>query len=152
MLATAAAKGLSVVRDELAGWIDGMSAYNPAARSFWVEAYGGRPFRVERQKHPELRLTFRRLAVGLYGRYTPDKLALLMRGADDGLLARILWTWPEPIPFRLGARAPGAQWATSALDRLRELDLQPGRSTPSPITVPLTDEGACDGDRGVWPV
>jgi hypothetical protein len=138
LLATAAAKGLLVVRDELAGWIDGMSAYNPAARSFWVEAYGGRPFRVERQKHPEP-IDIPRLAVGLYGGTQPDKLALLMRGADDGLLARILWTWPEPIPFRLGARAPGAQWATSALDRLRELDLQPG-DPPSPITVPLTDE------------
>ena len=52
LLATAAPKGLLLVRDELAGWIDGMAAYNPAGRGFWVEAYGGRPYRVERQKHP----------------------------------------------------------------------------------------------------
>jgi hypothetical protein len=138
LLATAAPKGLLIVRDELAGWIDGMAAYNPAGRGFWVEAYGGRPYRVERQKHPEP-IVIPRLAVSVYGTTQPDRLALLMRGADDGLLARILWTWPEPIPFRLGRTAPGAQWAIGALDRLRELDMQPG-DPPSPIIVPLADD------------
>ena len=53
LLATAAPKGLLIVRDELAGWITGMNAYNDAGRAFWIEAFGGRPYRVERQKHPE---------------------------------------------------------------------------------------------------
>src|SRR5690349_23481223 len=53
LLAAAAPKGLFIVRDELAGWIDGMTSYNDAGRSFWVEANGGRPYRVERQKYPE---------------------------------------------------------------------------------------------------
>ncbi len=35
---------------ELAGWIAGMNSYNDAGRAFWVEAYGGRPYRVERVK------------------------------------------------------------------------------------------------------
>ena len=125
LLATAAPKGLLIVRDELAGWIAGMNAYNDAGRAFWVEAYGGRPYRVERQKHPEP-IIIPRLAVAVYGGTQPDRLAPLMREADDGLLARFLWAWPEPIPFRLGRAAPGAQWAIGALDRLRELDLQPG--------------------------
>jgi hypothetical protein len=138
LLAMAAPKGLLIVRDELAGWINGMAAYNPAGRAFWLEAYGGRPYRVERQKHPEP-IDIPRHAVAVYGTTQPDLLAALMSGADDGLLARILWTWPDPIPFRLGRRAPAAQWATAALDRLRELELQPGNPR-SPITVPLTDE------------
>ena len=138
LLATAAPKGLLIVRDELAGWIESMGSYNPAGRAFWVEAYGGRPYRVERQKHPEP-IVIARLAVAVYGGTQPDKLALLMREADDGLLGRVLWDWPEPIPFRLGQEAPGAQWAIRALDRLRELDLRPG-DPPSPIMVPLTDE------------
>jgi hypothetical protein len=53
LLATAAPKGLLIVRDELAGWIEGMRSYNRAGRAFWIEAYGGRSYRVERQKHPE---------------------------------------------------------------------------------------------------
>jgi hypothetical protein len=138
LLATAAPKGLLMVRDELAGWIDGMDTYNPAGRDFWVEAYGGRPYRVERVKLPEP-IEIPRLAVAVYGTTQPDKLALLMRGADDGLLARILWSWPESIPFRLGKQAPGAAWAIGALDRLRELGLQPD-DPPVPVIVPLSAE------------
>jgi putative DNA primase/helicase len=51
ILATAAPKGVVVVRDEIAGWLTGMDAYNPAGRAFWIEAYGGRHYRVERRKH-----------------------------------------------------------------------------------------------------
>jgi Protein of unknown function (DUF3987) len=138
LLATAAPKGLLIVRDESAGWIDGMSAYNPAGRSFWVEAYGGRPYRLERVKHPEP-IFIPRLAVAVYGTTQPDKLVLLMRAADDGLLARVLWTWPDLIPFRLGKQTPAAQWAICAFDRLRELGLQPG-DPPRPIMVPLSNE------------
>jgi hypothetical protein len=138
LLATAARKGLLIVRDELAGWIAGMNAYNDAGRAFWIEAFGGRPYRVERVKHPEP-IVVPRLAVAVYGGTQPDKLALLIREADDGLLARVVWAWPEPIPFRLGRRAPHVEWAIRALDRLRELDLQMG-DQPSPMMVPLTDE------------
>jgi hypothetical protein len=137
LLATAAPKGLLIIRDELAGWIDSMSAYNPAGREFWVEAYGGRPYRVERVKHPEP-IVIPRLAVAVSGGTQPDKIALMMRGADDGLLARILWTWPDSTPFRLADQAPRTEWSIGALDRLRELDLQAG-DPPSPIMVPLTE-------------
>jgi hypothetical protein len=142
ILAAAAPKGLLVWRDELAGWIDGMTAYNEAGRSFWVEAYGGRPYRVERQKHSDP-IDIPRLAVGVYGGTQPDKLALLMREADDGLLSRMLWSWPDPIPFRLGHETPAVEWAVRALDRLRELDLQPGielHDPPRPVMVPLANE------------
>jgi len=39
-----------------------------------------------------------------------------MRGPDDGLFARPLWTWPDPVPFQLSRQAPGAQFAINALD------------------------------------
>src|SRR5204863_389191 len=58
------------------------------------------------------------------------------READDGLLARMLWVWPEPIPFRLGRQTPRVTWAIAALDRLREIELQPGEPS-RPILVPL---------------
>jgi hypothetical protein len=138
-LAPAAPKGLLIVRDELAGWIEGMRSYNSAGRAFWIEAYGGRPYRVERKAYPHP-LNIPRLAVAVYGGTQPDKLARLMREEDDGFLARMLWVWPEPVSFRLGHQAPRAKWAIRALDRLRELDLHPG--DPSmPIMVPLTAEG-----------
>jgi uncharacterized protein DUF3987 len=138
LLATAAPKGLLIVRDELAGWIDGMAVYNSAGRAFWLEAYGGRPYRVERQKHPEP-IFVPRFAVSVYGTTQPDKLGLLMRGADDGLFSRILWAWPDTIPFRLGRESPATPWAISALDRLRELELQAG-DPPTPVIQSLSDE------------
>jgi hypothetical protein len=139
LLASAAPKGLLIVRDELAGWIAGMNAYHSGGRAFWIEAYGGRPYRVERKTYPHPFIV-PRLAVAVYGGTQPDKLARLMREGDDGLLARMLWVWPEPVPFRLGHQAPRAEWAIRALDRLRELDLHPG-NPPMPIMVPLTVEG-----------
>jgi hypothetical protein len=136
LLATAAPKGLLIVRDELAGWITGMNAYNDAGRAFWVESFGGRPYRVERQKHPEP-IVIPRLAVSVYGGVQPDRLCPLMREADDGLLARILWSWPDPIPFRLSRRAPGVDWAIETFDRLRWLNLQQG-DPAQPVMVPLS--------------
>jgi Protein of unknown function (DUF3987) len=139
LLATAAPKGMLIVRDELAGWLLGMNSYNDAGRAFWIEAYGGRPYRVERQKSP-VPIVVRRLAVAVSGGTQPERLAALMADADDGLLARLLWTWPDPIPFRLGREAPGVAWATAALDRLRLLDLAPGAGAeeePQPVMVPL---------------
>jgi Protein of unknown function (DUF3987) len=137
LLATAAPKGLLIIRDELSGWIAGMNAYNEAGRAFWLEAYGGRPYRVERQKHPAP-IVIPRLAVGVYGTTQPDRLASILRQADDGLLARIFWLWPDPVDFRLGRETPGAAWAIGALDRLRELDLR-ADSTPRPIMIPLCE-------------
>ncbi len=135
LLASAAPKRLLVVRDELAGWITGMNSYNDAGRAFWVEAFGGRPYRVERQKNPEP-IIVPRLAVSVFGGVQPDRLGPLMREAGDGLLARILGSWPDPIAFRLSHRAPNSAWAIEALDRLRRLDLQTGNPL-QPIMVPL---------------
>ncbi len=142
LLASAAPKGLLIVRDELAGWLLGMTAYNDAGRAFWIEAYGGRPYRVERQKHPQP-IEVPRLVVAVTGGTQPDKLGELMREADDGLLARFCWCWPEPVPFALGRRPPGVEWATAALDRLRLLDLVPGAepgAPPRPLLVPLAED------------
>ena len=138
LLACAAPKGLLIVRDELAGWIASMNSFNSGARAFWIEAYGGRPYRVERKTDPEP-IVVPRLAVAVYGGTQPDKLARLMREGDDGLLGRLLWVWPEPVPFRLGQQPPRVHWATRALDRLRELDLH-GGDPPRPIFVPLDVE------------
>jgi hypothetical protein len=137
ILHTAAPKGLLVTRDEIAGWFQGMDAYNPAARAFWIEAYGGRPYKIERRSHSHQPIEIARLAVALYGGTQPERLSALTTGPEDGLFSRILWAWPDPIPFRLGEAAPGVAWAIEALDKLRELDLALG-DPPSPIFMPLT--------------
>jgi hypothetical protein len=78
VLATAAPKGVMIVRDEIAGWLLGMNAYNPAGREFWIEAYGGRPYRVERRKHGMEPVDIDRLVVAASGGTQPDKLNKLL--------------------------------------------------------------------------
>jgi hypothetical protein len=139
VLATTAPKGVVMVRDEIAGWLMGMNAYNPAGRAFWLEAYGGRPYRVERRKHGKEPIEIERLVVAVYGGTQPERLSELANGPDDGLFSRILWMWPDPVSFRLGQETPSVAWAIEALDRLRELDLAPG-NPPRPIFMPLTHD------------
>jgi uncharacterized protein DUF3987 len=96
LLAKSAPKGLLVVRDELAGWIAGMNAYGGGGRSFWIEAYGGRPYRVERKTDPNP-VAVPHMAVAVYGGTQPEKLRKFLSDGDDGLLSRFLCVWPEPL-------------------------------------------------------
>jgi hypothetical protein len=137
LLARAAPKGVLMTRDELTGWLLGMTAYNDGARAFWIEAYGGRLYRVDRVKHPEP-IVVPRLAVSWHGGIQPERLAQVMREADDGLLARFMWFWPEPVPFRIADQPPGVDWAAICFDRLRTLDLAASDNGPRPLMVPLT--------------
>jgi hypothetical protein len=135
LLSRSAPKGLLIVRDELAGWILGMNSYNDAGRAFWIEAYGGRPYSVDRKSRPDP-ILIPRLVVAVIGNIQPSRLTELLREADDGLLSRILWGWPNPVPFRLPQAAPDATWVINALDRLRMLEPQ---QNGQPIFVPLAD-------------
>jgi hypothetical protein len=139
LLATAAPKGLMIVRDELAGWLTGMEAYHPAGRAFWLEAYGGRFYRVERRKHAKEPIEIEHLVVAVCGGIQPNRLSELTAGPDDGMFSRFLWFWPNPVPFRRGMATPNAEWATETLDKLRELDLAPG-DPPKPILMMLESD------------
>lgn len=140
ILSRAAPKGLLSCRDELSGWMQGLNAYNPQGRAFWVQSYGGRPYSQDRVKHGQEPIRIPQHAVALYGGVQPEKLGEMMRGADDGLLARMLWSWPDPVEFRIGLQVPNVEWAIAALDRLRELTMQPGSDAPEPILVLFEDE------------
>ena len=102
-----------MMRDELAGWLLGMNRFNAGARAFWLEAYGGRPYSLDRIKSAG-RIYVPRLAVAWHGGVQPSRLTKLLTDGDDGLLARFLWFWPESVPFRRRKTAPNLEFATSA--------------------------------------
>jgi hypothetical protein len=141
LLAGATPKGVLLTRDELAGWLLGMNAYNDGARAFWLEAYGGRRYRVDRQKHPEP-IVIPRFAVSWFGGVQPDKVAEIMQGGDDGLLARFVWFWPDAMTFHRPKRPPETEWAIAALDRLRMLELAQVDDGLVPMVVALDDMAA----------
>jgi putative DNA primase/helicase len=132
-------RGLLLWRDECSAWLGNIGKYGDGDRAFWLEAYGGRPYAVDRRKHAEpLRLAH--VAVSIVGGIQPDRLAtLLMSGDDDGLAARFLLTWPESVPPRRPRSRPDDQLVTRALGRLHKLafrmDAESG--APRPVTLPV---------------
>ncbi|MBR0682219.1 DUF3987 domain-containing protein [Roseomonas eburnea] len=142
-LAGGAPKGLLMVRDELAGHLLGMTAYNDGARAFWLESYGGRPYRVDRKKSP-VPIIVPHLACAWWGGTQPARLQEIMEAADDGLLARFMWFWPDPLPFNLPARAPDMPFAVAALTRLHTLQMLATQEGPAPIMVPLAADALTD--------
>ena len=142
-------KGLLAHRDELAGWLGSFDRYGGGSgdRAFWLEAYGGRSFIKDRVKSPEP-LCIKRLSVAVLGGLQPDVLAeAILAGADDGLSARLLYVWPEPIPPRrptLVAEDDGGRYALRRLHLLRLIPDDHGEYQP--IVLRLSVKAADDFD------
>lgn len=116
-------EGTLMFRDELAGWFSSFDRYNPGGRTYWLEAYGGRPYTVDRKGSPEpIRIPHN--SVSVIGGIQPAKLAesLMHNGADDGLAARILFTWPERPAFCRPNATADLDGFEAAMRRLDSLD------------------------------
>lgn len=135
-------RGLLLVRDELAGWIDGMDRYSRSSgsdRPFWLQAYGGRHWTRDLVKDGDRELIVPHLLWGVCGGIQPDRIASqLLVGDDDGLAARLIYSWPTPVLPRRPNRVPDPTLALDALRRIVELPWQP----PDPIILPFTDAAA----------
>lgn len=116
-------RGTLQMRDELAGWLEAMNRYSGGGdRQFWLEAFGGRGFNVERVSRDPL--TIDRLTIGVVGGIQPDRLkSLLFKVDDDGLLARFLPIWPNPAPLRRPQAWADEALIDLALEKLLALDL-----------------------------
>lgn len=116
-------RGLLLSRDELSGWLGSMDRYNGGGdRPFWLEAYGGRSFAVDRKNNPEP-LIVDYLSIAILGGTQPDKLdSLLVNGDDDGLLARFLTVYPAQVPLRRPTKTLDTAIALKAMERLRALE------------------------------
>ena len=118
-------KGLLFHRDELSGWLGNFDRYggNDGERAFWVESYGGRAYVVDRVKHKNP-INIPRLHVAILGGIQPDPLSKLLRTDDDGLAARFLWLWPNPIPPHRPNNNAGTNGEADAFKRISQLSMQ----------------------------
>jgi len=118
---------------------------NGSERALWLEAYNGRPYVVDRIKDPEP-IHVQRLTVALAGGIQPDRLASgLLAGDDDGLAARILYFWPEPVPPQRPEGAVDDTAALAAMRRLRDLRMAVSEAgDPCPQILMLTDGAASE--------
>jgi hypothetical protein len=135
-------RGTLQMRDELAGWLEGMQRYAGGGtdRPFWLEAFGGRGFTVERMGREPL--TIDRLSIGVLGGIQPDRLkTLLFKSDDDGLLARFLPIWPNPAPLKRPEAWGDEAMMEGALARLLTLDLATDeRDVSRPWFVHFTED------------
>jgi putative DNA primase/helicase len=137
--------GLICFRDEFAGLLGGFDKYGGSGsdRAFWIEAYGGRPYRYDRVSLDEpIDIPF--CAVSLIGALQPDRLnAMLLSGDDDGLAARPLYAWPDPVPPRRPSKAPDHATLQAVLQRLRDLAFDvDGAGNAQPRTILLKPDAA----------
>ena len=141
-------KGVLHVRDELAAWLLNLQRYSGGNdRPFWLEAYVGGPFTVDRLRNP-VPLFIPRLAVATFGTIQPDRLEQCLTGADDGLAGRFLWTWPEAIPFLRPTQSGDSQAGATRLQRLADLTMPFGEGgEPYPSYVPLDGPAADQLER-----
>lgn len=116
-------RGLLLSRDELSGWLGGMDRYNGGGdRPFWLEAFGGRSYSVDRKSIPEPILV-EHLSIAVLGGTQPDKLdRLLVQNDDDGLLARYLVIYPAQPPLLRPTALLDNKTLQMAYERLRALE------------------------------
>ena len=142
VLLEARPQGLAFVADELARLFLNMKRYsNGQDNEFWLEAWNGKNFVVERQGRPPVVLDY--LLVGVIGSFQPDKLARAFEGDDDGMYARFFFAWPEepahmPLSNEVTEIEPEIQ---NALTRIVDLPAGDDDGVFAPKTVDLSADG-----------
>jgi hypothetical protein len=113
-------RGMLVKRDELSGWLGDMERYNKGSdRSFWLQAWDGGPFTVDRISRGETRI--KNLSVSLIGGIQPQRLAelhgLSHTLTSDGLLQRFIPVMMGPSQFPIDAPTSEAEEGYRRLTR-----------------------------------
>jgi Protein of unknown function (DUF3987)/Bifunctional DNA primase/polymerase, N-terminal len=137
VLLEARPQGMAFVADELARLFLNMKRYSGGQdNEFWLEAWNGKHFIVERQGRPPVVLDY--LLVGIAGGFQPDKLARAFETDMDGMYARFCFAWPEepahmPLSNEVSEIEPEIQ---NALTRLVNLPVEEdGVSAPKSVDL-----------------
>jgi hypothetical protein len=118
-------RGLSVIRDELTGWVTSMNQYKGgkgADKSFWLSSWAGTSHTVDRQgKDP---IFIPHPAVSVVGNIPPTILSELnMDSQEDGFLHRILFCNPDPVQVRWSEQTVSEETRQAYHKRIKELSL-----------------------------
>ena len=123
--------GVLLERDELAGWIGQMDKYGGAARgasadrAFWLKAYDGGPYLVDRIKRGEIYVA--NLSISVSGGMQPSRLAELQGLTSDGLLQRFIpmIIRPSRLPKDIPTDGPFGGYAVLTRKLLQAQPAQP---------------------------
>ena len=119
-------RGLTLIRDELSGWISNMSRYNKGSdRQFFLECHSGGAYPVDRilrgrQIVPD---TFVCIVGGIQPKVAKLAFSAGEQGVDDGFFERFgLATYPDPVPWTGVQDAPPEQdWRRRVVEAVQLL-------------------------------
>jgi len=145
-------RGILIVRDELAGWLDSFNQYKGgrgADAAAWLSMHNASSLRVDRRTGERKTIIVPSAAVSIAGGIQPPVLARSLGAAhfQDGLAARLLVAMPPKRPrvWTDTQIPPDAIEAVAAVcERLWSLedggDLADPDDEPRPVDLPLTPE------------
>jgi len=134
-------QGVLCYNDELAGWLESFDRYTSGGRPFWLSAFGGRPHAISRKGGGSLHIPFN--GVSVLGSIQPDIVTKHLEAANDGLVPRILWAWPDklpPKPQTVRVDRSSLEAAYSRLDLLAWEEDSEGKRCAK--VLPLEDDAA----------
>ena len=142
-------RGVLLMRDELAGWIQSFDAYKRSGggdSSQWIEMYGGRSIFVDRKSNVEGPIVVPAAAVSITGGIQPAILNKVLgrEHRDSGLAARLLMASPPRKTIHWSEAVVNSrttQAYAEVVRNLRELDFEEmdqGRGVPK--VLPFTHE------------
>jgi hypothetical protein len=121
----AGAPGILLLMDELSAWVAGMDQYKSgkgADRDHYLSLWSRSSIKVDRRGHLDEPTVVERPTLAVVGGIQPDRLHLLANSAgDDGFLARLLLSWPDPMPNGVINEDEASSEATEAVCALFEL-------------------------------
>ena len=140
-------RGLLLVRDELAGFINSMDAYKSsrgADSSHWLSMFNGEPITVDRKKDREL-ISVSSAALSIFGGIQPGILKRSFSGEheENGMLARFLFACPPKRQLRFHEGFVPSEMNDKIqhmYSRLHEIEFQiDDLKTPVPFVITLED-------------
>ena len=145
--------GLLCFRDEIAGLLGAFDRYGGSGsdRAFWLETYGGRPYRYDRVALKGETIDIPFCSVSLLGGLQPDRLnSMLLSGDDDGLAARPLYAWPDPVPPRRPPDPRPARPPSRVAEALGSRGFDTGDDGKARPRTILLEEDAADEFQAWW--
>ncbi len=142
--------GVLVVRDELAGWVNGIGQYKAGGKGadagHWLSCWSGTPMTFDRKTGNTPMIHVPRASVSIVGGVQPAILqrAMGVEHLQDGMCARLLMAMPKPkrVTWSEAIVNPEIEaLMANVFDEL--LKLEPAATPegePEPFAVPLTPE------------
>jgi Protein of unknown function (DUF3987) len=151
-------RGLLHVRDELAGWLGAFDRYggNGADRAFYLECWNGGAYVCDRVRYHGAPVRIEHAALSIIGGMVPDRVREVLADADDGLVERFIYVWPDPAPIAPLSKYSATEVAErrfalhAAARRLRALEMgtdDHGQPAPRALRLDVKAFGSFDEER-----